>query len=619
MRSRSYIFIPLCLSLFALPTGCGDDNPSTSDAGGPDAAVSDAAPPDASLVAPLLRNPVNLPDQDLANQALALLGSPDAGGTENCNGCHALTRQNLRYWRALSDVSLSGCLTDLDISTRESARTMIDCLRSVPEQPTSQFDTAKLGIYSTAAHLDWFEFLFQRGFGAEGDWQTEFDGFKERVAQPKGEYTPFTQEEFDIVAEWFVRGLPLLDEVHPEDPAPSDCTPGVSNDVVTHVADMALSGWGAVNAENFLLMYGCNGATEPIDCLSAFPRAGDLPEGSQWEHLAGATLRILNTIGYSSSYWTRSSADGRYVGHGGSAGGWSSTIVDLQDDRQIGINAFYDPGFFPDNSGWVFQAGNAYFCEQGMLAGTSNVTFNEPECSSNNQVGLYQHVGTALGGGDYWVVDSQFQSDNGGHNVTRRDPYATFSSQARMKFTPMIHTGSTFQPRQSIYIDSPYEGDTVISPSAGMVVSRVAGPGDQQIGFALRKVVATPEGNSYSVQTPEIGRYCIRGGKPGFSYDERWMVIHHYVENRDADAQELGYADANDPGFQAYRSSGAANIFLIDLLTGESTRVTHMEPGQYALYPHFRSDGWIYFMVRNINMGGEHIVASDAALLLGNP
>ena len=29
-----------------------------------------------------------------------------------------------------------------------------------------------------------------------------------------------------------------------------------------------------------------------------------------------------------------------------------------------------------------------------------------------------------------------------------------------------------------------------------------------------------------------------------------------------------------------------------------------MNPGQYALYPHFRSDGWLYFLVRDINAGG---------------
>jgi hypothetical protein len=41
-----------------------------------------------------------------------------------------------------------------------------------------------------------------------------------------------------------------------------------------------------------------------------------------------------------------------------------------------------------------------------------------------------------------------------------------------------------------------------------------------------------------------------------------------------------------------------------------------MQPGQYALFPHFRSDGWIYFMVRTFGGETEYVVASDAALLL---
>jgi hypothetical protein len=56
---------------------------------------------DAAL-APVFRNPVGLPDDELAQQALTLLGAPALGAAENCNGCHSLTRQNIRYWRALS-------------------------------------------------------------------------------------------------------------------------------------------------------------------------------------------------------------------------------------------------------------------------------------------------------------------------------------------------------------------------------------------------------------------------------------------------------------------------------------------------------------------------------------
>jgi len=61
---------------------------------------------------------------------------------------------------------------------------------------------------------------------------------------------------------------------------------------------------------------------------------------------------------------------------------------------------------------------------------------------------------------------------------------------------------------------------------------------------------------------------------------------------------------------------GAANIYVMELATGAITRLTKMHAGQYALFPHFRSDGWIYADVRDINAGHEYIVASDGALLL---
>jgi hypothetical protein len=114
---------------------------------------------------------------------------------------------------------------------------------------------------------------------------------------------------------------------------------------------------------------------------------------------------------------------------------------------------------------------------------------------------------------------------------------------------------------------------------------------------------------------PVIGRYCISGGKPAFS-DERWLITHHYLEDTDADAMELGFTGTSDPGWAPYRINGAANVYLVDLLDGSATRITNMGPGQYALFPHFRSDGWIYFLVRQGGSPGEHVVASDIALMM---
>jgi hypothetical protein len=41
-----------------------------------------------------------------------------------------------------------------------------------------------------------------------------------------------------------------------------------------------------------------------------------------------------------------------------------------------------------------------------------------------------------------------------------------------------------------------------------------------------------------------------------------------------------------------------------------------MKAGQHALYPHWRADGWLYFLVRDRNNNKETLVASDAALHL---
>jgi hypothetical protein len=631
MRSRILLIAPVVFHAFTLfglvaVSGCGDDSgtgpgaepaptptPTPTPPPPPPPPPLPPPPPPPPPVAPPLYNPVALPDDTLAVQALQLLGSEDAGGTRNCNECHALMRGTLRSWRSLSEASRTTCLTDLEVSSPETARSMLDCLKAKPDRSSSPFLASKLGIYAAAAPLPWFEYVFKQAYGDA--WESELAAFKGRVGMPRGDHAPLTQPEFDIVAEWFARGLPRLDETLPEDPPPTTCSNAISAGVARYVAETKLTGWRAVNAENGILMHGCGDAVDPRECLTSYPRVGDFPFGATWESLPGASLRLLHNTRYSSAWWTRSSADGRFVGHGSYSGGFSAAIIDLQQDRTIPVNAFYDPGFFPDNSGLVFQGDAASFCAQSVLtASPSQLTLTEPGCTTTDQVGLYQHVGASLGGGDYWAVESEWSGDNGGHEPTHGDAPAQFSSHGRTRLTPMIHTGDRFTPGTTVYAPTPFEGDSVISPSGRLLVSRLAGSGERQLGYVLRRLIATPGPDGYTVETPELARYCVSGAKPAFSYDERWMVSHHYVGNEDA--VSLGFTGPADPAFQQYRSQGASNVYLLDLLTGTQYRVTMMAPGQYALYPHFRSDGWLYFVVRTLGTEGEHIVASDAALML---
>ncbi|MBX7197130.1 MAG: hypothetical protein K1X94_34090, partial [Sandaracinaceae bacterium] len=603
-------------------TACDNPPPTPDAAATPDATLVDDAgndagvaldayqPPDAWFTGvPPFRNPVATPDLELARQALRLLGAPAAGATElYCNDCHGLTRQTIRNWRALSDQALTTCLTDLDVGSDASAADMVACFRN-----GEVFDPEHVGIFSTAAELSWFRYVFEHGAG--GSWETEYANFVEQAGMPPGgsPHAALDQAQFDIVAEWFIRGVPGLEEVLPEDPAPTECMTGVSADMIAHGERMASMGWGQRARDAGMLMHGCPpGATSPTECFATETRAADTTYGAAWDVVPGTAHRVLFTTDYVSAYWTRSSPDGRFVAHGAAVSGTQrGRFIDLQRGVAIPSAGSYDPAFFPDLSGFMFQGMRAYVCEMNVLTSEpASISFTESGCSNNRSVGLYQHVGAALSGGDYWSMYGLFVSDDGGHEPTLAQPATDFGADATTRFTRLVNTGSTFSVMGTTSVRTPFEGDGVMAASGELLVNRVSGPGGVQLGYVLRSIAFDTSGPSLTVETPEIARYCFSGGKPTFSYDEQWMIIHHYVTAEDA--VELGFTGPTDPAFAPYLTQGASNIYLVRLATGERTRLTNMQPGQYALYPHFRADDWVYFLVRTLGERPEHVVASDA-------
>src|SRR5262249_48298712 len=98
-----------------------------------------------------------------------------------------------------------------------------------------------------------------------------------------------------------------------------------------------------------------------------------------------------------------------------------------------GADGLYDPSYFSDGSGFTIQvsAGGARVCTLDVLAGASTSTltsFTEPGCSSASGVGLYEHLGTSLGGSDYWAMSGTATYDNGGHAATLSDPAADWNA-----------------------------------------------------------------------------------------------------------------------------------------------------------------------------------------------
>jgi hypothetical protein len=400
------------------------------------------------------------------------------------------------------------------------------------------------------------------------------------------------------------------------DAPPGSC--GISADVAAHVTAMSTMGWGALNRSRGILMHGCAGASRPQDCLATVPLADDTTIGAMSSAVAGAHLRVFFTSTNRSSYWTRSSADGRFVGRG-------THVRDLARGVEVeAMGAMYDPAFFPDNSGFAYQPGGR-LCPQSVLTtgmpSSIAITGAGSMCVGSS-VGLYEHLGAALGGTDYWATSAGTAAwDDGGHaaTLTETPRNEAWGMTAQTTLTLMANTGAGFMGVGQRTVATPFQGDAVISPSSRLLVTRFVNTAGVYQGFVLHQLNATHAGAAITATTREIARYCTVGAKPGFSFDERYIVYHHYIgggPTADADARELGFTGASDAGFAGYRSMGGANVYLLDLVTGVRTRVTTLAPGRYALYPHFRSDGWIYFIVRTLGQTREHIVASDAALLM---
>ena len=399
-------------------------------------------------------------------------------------------------------------------------------------------------------------------------------------------------------------------DVVPTDGGGGACA--ITPDVAAHVAAMSTMGWSAQNRTRSMLMYGCPAGRPATECLATAPIVDDTNIGATRSALPAQHLRLLYSATNRSNYWTRISADGRFVGRG-------THIHDMTRNAEVqATGAMYDPAFFPDNSRFMYQPGGNVCPTSVLTTGTpTSVTVTAAPCVSTT-VGLYEHLGVSLDGADYWATSAGAAAwDDGGHAATLRDPppNSPWRATAQVNLTLMANTGTTFASVTTVSVLTPFQGDAVISPSGRLLLTRVVdSTGTTMTGYVLHALNAVRTGSAVSASIREIGRYCSLGAKPAFSLDERWITLHHYVTA--ADATDLGFTGPDDAGFAEYRTRGASNIYLVDLVTGTRTRLTNMAPGQYAQYPAFRSDGWIYFIVRTLGSTAEHVVATDAALVL---
>jgi hypothetical protein len=476
-----------------------------------------------------------------------------------------------------------------------------------------------------------------------------------------------TEDEFRKIENWSIADAPQLEaafgpiNIIPEPQVPN-CANEISDELKQRITQIKADkkSWTEVNKQNpNIKMLGCApGTTSPERCFmdavndQKFPEVHTDEETKNWasrvrnealnnididENMPPTQrMRLLKKLPFRSTYWARSSADGRFMADGlttqaqitnpdGSTSHYipdesHGFIVDLAlpDRPFIGVSAPYDPGFFPDNNGFTWMQGaNGYFCSQKILENPATKFIDLPTettfCGSR-AMGVYQHVGRAINDKYYIVRSDNYANDNGGKTGFRTDPSTTNFAveQSKAQLFTMVEEGTKFAVRDPIFLPTPFEGDFGISPSASFITSRISTKvqvnGDfQQAGYRIRSF------DFEHADTKVLGTVCMRGGKASISHDERFLVTHHYVTKNDS--KEFGLSKDSDE-FKN-RIENSSNIYIFDLLTNRKFRVTYMGPGQYALYPHFRSDGWLYFLVRDMNKAtSDYAIASDVALRL---
>lgn len=606
MRIRSSLFA-LTLVTLPLASACGSDDEEVDVA--------------------------NLTDQELAKNALTTIGNKTlvpAGEEGACAHCHdASSAPNLIHWR---DAYLE-TIKYWDANHTQDER--INFLRKDPSNPNSPFAPSKAGIMASGAHLgtsaqvrkDKHPLAYAQGQRLAEIFKGKdelYRQFRSDMLMPiESPYPRMTPTEYETVLTWVSKGLPKMDQYISSGGQPTSCSDDFAG-LKAHASAVKSANWQAQNRDANMPMFGCAGP-DAIECFKQqangadiFPNSETTTYGKGWA-LDGSTTRVLRALDYTTYYWMRTSADGRFVANGGGPQG-KAVIADLQagltgGKRDINAEARYDPDFFPDNKTFMFQGtsvGGA-ICAQNMLLdnAVTNVSFRESKCNTvGSEVRLYQTIGQRLGDNeisDHFVVNSTFDSDNhsGGE---REDRNVSASADASVQIHVMVARGNDasagYQRKQTVTIKTPYRGDTMMARTGDLIGSRISGPNGIQLGYSMDKLTWTTDANGYKFNLANSGKICMAGNKANISFDERFLTTHHYTAKNE-------YPSAS------YNGKGSSDIYLADFVTGKKTKITKMGPAQFALFPHFRSDGWLYFIVRDASVPGkvkEYVVASDAAI-----
>jgi hypothetical protein len=588
----------------------------------------------------------DLTDEELARSALKIMGAPqvqqDPGDHGSCafTGCHSINPITLKQWGEQFKAA-----TDQLGNADRTNKDKINWFRQNPDDERTGFTPERIGIMSAGAHLalganvseSRHPEAFKQGkmlskiFEGQPELYAEFR--KEMLMPVLPDFPRLTASQYETVLTWFQKGMPHLADIVREN-RPTKCEDSFEG-LKARTSEVKNQNWAATNYSRRLAMLGCPAPNpdQPIsptacfqqkrDNKDIFPSAADTDFARTWPQ-DGSTVRILRELSSPNSFWLRSSADGRFAMTGGGRNGGAQAI-DLQanldgQSRDIGLQASFDPDFWPDNKAFMFQSG-LKFCAQSVLekASTTLVSFSEPECTSlSGAPGLYQTVGQVIGDNsvsDRFILFSIWAGDSGQYTASAKDTSPRAGEDSAINIYAAVAKGNDVEEGYEINGDAfkvatPFRGDTMMGRSGKLIGSRWAygadADGKTATGYAIEKLDYRVVNGKYRFDMTTAGNVCMKGNKANFSFDERFLTTHHYNEPSD-------FGAADDP---KYLEKGSADIFVVDFVTGKKQKVTKMGPGQFALYPHFRSDGWLYFLVvdQNTSPAKYMVVGSDWAI-----
>jgi hypothetical protein len=557
----------------------------------------------------------------LATRAAEIIG---IGRTGKCSSCHATNSvQTLQRW-ALAQDRVEDCL---GAQAETDAKQKLACIAQREVDASYTLRPSQLGFYSAGLHLSAFQTVLQTAV-SKAEAEDINARLRSTTLMPIRSSSLLTEEEFVTVQNWMNRGLPHLSELLQPYDGPTTCESHLDPSLTSHLEAMELYGWQRRNQDRGLFMFACSSSsgtcfTQQRNGQALFPEVSSLPEMAEWKRQGSSQMHLLHELDQETEYWIRSSADGRFIAYGGSPSG----IVDLQgilspasQARRIEVDAFYDPSFFPDDTGFVFQGRRTGICSMSLLRNprTTRITFSEDLCTLSNQaqIPLYQSVGASLDGTDYLAATGEFVSDIGQGPLSQAKARLNSDPSHQLFLFPLQYDGQKWTRRPPQIFSTPWELDWGLAPSNRLLSSRLVGRVQgqlQHIAYKLSMLNRTiDQGQAGPYTKTSLGQLCSDGLKGNFSYDDRFFVSYSYIKPNQW--QQLGYSSPDDPAFQERLEAGAANVILYDLLTKRWETVTAMGPEQFALFPHFRSDGWLYFMVYDARTKRRFLLASDLAV-----